>query len=780
MLKKSLFIKTIKITWAVFGIGLFFITMWILAIQEDFGGYFGGMPDLKELENPNSNVASEIYSADGILMGKYYRENRTPVPLTEISKNVTNALVATEDIRFREHSGIDLISLMRVFKGIITFELDGGGSTISQQLAKNLFNTRTKQYNGTWTTAENNKILRMGIIKFKEWMLSIKLERSYTKDEILYWYLNTVDFGRNAFGIKVAAKTYFDKEPIDLTIPEAATLVGMLKAPTYYNAIGNPKKSKFRRNVVFKQMEKYKYITPKERAILKEEPLVTNENYSEVDAHHNGLAPYFRTIVRNRIMKWCKDNGYDLFSDGLRIYTTIDSKMQQHAEGAVKEHMKELQGNFFKQWKGKNPWRDEYRKEIEGFLDKATRQTERYRLTKTKHKGDSTLIAQDMAKQMNKPIKMKVFDWNSKGYEKDSVMTPLDSIRYYKHFMHIGMMAMNPHDGQIKAWVGGINHKYFQFDHVRQGRRQPGSTFKPIVYAAAISEKKFHPCFQVTDVAKTFNLESGGTWTPKNSGGYTGQTMTLRQGLARSVNTIAAYLIGELGEKEGANKVIKYARSMGIEAPLDAVPALALGVSDVSVYEMVGAYGTFNNEGEWTEPIFITRIEDKNGRVIRDFSPKTKPALSKENANTMMYMLMGAGEERGGTALGLWKYKFRKAGVQIGGKTGTTQNYSDGWFMGMTKNLVVGTWVGGDDRSIHFNNFAYGQGSRMAMPAFGMFMDSLYMDSTITNYAMPKAKLVEKSKLSIDTNCGNYNRSGVADSLRELMPTRGKLEDDIM
>lgn len=780
MLKKAVFIKAVKITWAVFGVGLFFLTMWILAIQEDFGGYFGGMPDLKELENPNSNVASEIYSADGTLMGKYYRENRTPVKIDQISPNVINALVATEDIRFREHSGIDLISLMRVFKGIITFELDGGGSTISQQLAKNLFNTRTEQYNGDWTTPETNKVLRMGIIKFKEWMLAIKLERSYTKDEILYWYLNTVDFGRNAFGIKVAAKTYFDKEPIDLTLPEAATLVGMLKAPSYYNAIGNPDKSKFRRNVVFVQMEKYNYITAEERAILKEEPLVTNENYSEVDAHHNGTAPYFRTVVRNKVMEWCKENGYDLFADGLRIYTTIDSKMQQYAEGAVKEHMKELQANFFRQWKGKNPWTDEYGKEIEGFLERATRQTERYRITKIKHDGDSVLIAQDMAKQMIEPIKMRVFDWNSEGYEKDSVMTPLDSIKYYKHFMHIGMMAMDPHTGQIKAWVGGINHKHFQFDHVQQGRRQPGSTFKPIVYATAISEKKFHPCFQVTDVAKTFTLESGGTWTPKNSGGYTGQTMTLRQGLARSVNTIAAYLIGELGEKEGANKVIEYARRMGIEAPLDAVPALSLGVSDVSVYEMVGAYGTFNNEGNWTEPIFITRIEDKNGRILRDFSPKTRPAISKDDAATMMYMLMGAGEESGGTALGLWKYKFRKAGVQIAGKTGTTQNYSDGWFMGMTKNLVVGTWVGGDDRSIHFNNFAYGQGSRMAMPAYGMFMDSIYMDSTIRNYVMPKEPLVDRSKLSIETDCSKYNRSGVVDSLRELMPVRGKLEDDIM
>ncbi|AFM03262.1 membrane carboxypeptidase/penicillin-binding protein [Bernardetia litoralis DSM 6794] len=780
MLNKSLFIKIAKITWALFGVGLFFIALWIVAIQDDFGGYFGGMPDLKELENPNSNVASEIYSADGILMGKYYRENRTPVPLDEISPNVVNALIATEDIRFREHSGIDLISLMRVFRGIITFHLDGGGSTISQQLAKNLFNTRTKQYNGTWTTPDNSKILRMGIIKFKEWMLSVKLERSYTKDEILYWYLNTVDFGRNAFGIKVAAKTYFDREPIDLTLPEAATLVGMLKAPTAYNAIGNPERSKFRRNVVFKQMEKYKYITPEERTVLKEEPMVTNENFSEVDAHHNGLAPYLRTVVRNKVMRWCKDNDYDLFSDGLRIYTTIDSRMQKHAEGAVKEHMKELQGNFFDQWKGKNPWRDEYGKEIEGFLEKATRQTERYRLTKIKYDGDSTLIAQEMAKQMNESIKMKVFDWNSKGYEKDSVMTPLDSIKYYKHFMHIGMMVMDPHSGQIKAWVGGINHKHFQFDHVQQGRRQPGSTFKPIVYATAISEKKFHPCFQVTDVPKTFNLESGGTWTARNSGGYTGQTMTLRQGLARSVNTIAAYLIGELGEKEGANKVIKLARRMGIEAPLNPVPSLALGSSEVSVYEMVGAYSTFNNEGEWTEPIFITRIEDKNGRVLRYFSSKTKPALSKDDAATMMYMLMGAGEERGGTALGLWKYKFRKAGVQIAGKTGTTQNYSDGWFMGMTKNLVVGTWVGGDDRSIHFNNFAYGQGSRMAMPAYGMFMDSLYMDSTITDYVNPKEKLVDKSKLSIETDCGKYNRSDIDTLGRNLMPVRGKLEDDIM
>ncbi|MCC5944613.1 MAG: penicillin-binding protein, partial [Bernardetiaceae bacterium] len=438
---------------------------------------------------------------------------------------------------------------------------------------------------------------------------------------------------------------------------------------------------------------------------------------------------------------------------------TIDSRLQKYAEDATKEHMTKLQAEFFKAWDGKNPWRDERGREIEGFLDRLIKNSERYKALQETFGTDTVKIL----KEMEKPVKMKVFTWDNLKFEKDTVLSPIDSIRYYKHFLHIGMMAMNPNTGEVKAWVGGINHAHFQFDHVKQGRRQPGSTFKPIVYAAAISEKKFHPCYKVLDIPTTFTLPSGGTWTARNSGPYTSQEYTLRQALGRSINTIAAYLIKEVG----TGQVIKYARNMGITSPLDSVPALSLGVSDVSVYDLVGAYATFVNQGIWTEPKFIVKITDKNGKVLDIFSPRTKEVFSPQDAYTMTYMLRGSSEESGGTAGRLWRYDFRKNN-EVGGKTGTTQNYSDGWFVGFTKDLVTGVWVGGDSRSIHFQSYSQGQGSYLALPAFAEFYEKVYADSTL---GYEKGGFIKPNNMEVELNCSKYQRSA-SDSTHYVSPKR--------
>jgi penicillin-binding protein 1A len=743
---KNITPSVIKILWTSFLGGSSLFVLYIFLVSINFQNWFGEMPSLENLENPKSEEASELYTEDNVLLGKYFRENRTPIEFEKISLNLVNALVATEDSRFEEHSGIDLRGLMRVlFKTFLAGQSTaGGGSTLSQQLAKNLFSTRSSKYQGTMSNVPGLKTL---VVKTKEWITAIQLERSYTKTEIMTMYLNTVDFGSNAFGIQVAARTFFDRSPDSLNVNEAAMLVGLLKAPTMFSPVENPSYAIGRRNTVLDQMEKYGYLTTQQFDSLTKIPI--NLRYN-VENHNQGLATYFRSLSTNFLMGWCKERGLDLYSDGLRIYSTIDSRMQKYAEDAVSEHMKDLQKKFFQQWGKRNPWQDEKGKEIPNFIENAAKRTDRYRSLKQIYGKDTLAII----KEMKKKVKMSVFTWNNPSRQTDTMMSPYDSIKYYKHFLHTGFLAMDPHSGYIKAWVGGINHKNFKYDHVRQGKRQPGSTFKPIVYATAL-DLGYPPCYELPDLPVGFPTgdKDNSVWTPQNSDGkFSGEMFTLRRAMANSINSITANLI----RKVHPETVVEYAKRLGIVSPLDAVPALCLGVCDVSLFEMVGAYGTFANEGVYTEPFFITRIEDKNGNILQEFIPKTVEALNEETAYMMLYMLRGATEEKGGTALGLNQFNLLWQGGEIGGKTGTTQNYSDGWFIGVVPKLVAGAWVGGDDRCIHFRSMDLGQGARMAMPIWGLFMQKIFKDKSL---GIKQEAFAKPSKpLSVELDCKKYKK----------------------
>ncbi|MFN3403829.1 MAG: penicillin-binding protein 1A [Cytophagaceae bacterium] len=754
--------RTIIFFWISLVLSISGIALYVYLVSINFMNWFGPMPSLEILENPKSEVASELYTDDNVLLGKYFRENRTPIEFDQLSPNLVNALIATEDSRFDEHSGIDLRGLLRVFfKTIILRQKNaGGGSTLSQQLAKNLFETRGELYKGTLAGNRKVKVL---IDKTKEWITAIQIERSYTKKEILTMYLNTVDFGSNSFGIKVASKTFFDSSPDSLKIEEAAMLVGLLKAPSYYSPIYNPDTAIGRRNTVLSQMVKYGFLEPARFDSIKQLPITLQYN---VENHNKGLATYFRSVITSYLMAWCKERGMDLYSDGLKIYTTLDSRMQKYAEDAVREHMKDQQEKFFAHWKGRNPWADENGKEIKGFIDQAMKRSERYRQLKKVYGNDTIQIK----KIMNTPVKMRIFTYNG---EKDTVMSPVDSIKYYKHFLHTGFMAMDPHTGHIKAWVGGIDHKHFKYDHVKQGKRQPGSTFKPLVYASAI-DLGYSPCFELPDLPVTFPTgDENKTWTPQNSNGegFSGEMFSLRKAMANSINSITANLMKEVGPQT----VVNNARRMGIKSPLDPVPALCLGVSDVSVYELVGAYSTFVNKGFWTEPFYIKRIEDKNGNILQEFIPKTEEVFDEETAYLMVHMLKGATEEKGGTALGLNRYGLLWNGYDIGGKTGTTQNYSDGWFIGITPKLVAGAWVGGDDRCIHFRTMDLGQGARMAMPLWAMFIRKVFDDPTL---GLVKERFPMPEKLSVEINCNKFKEKHVqnADTLQQRVKQKLPME----
>ncbi|MFP4090667.1 MAG: penicillin-binding protein 1A [Cyclobacteriaceae bacterium] len=736
--------------WGAFGAFIILFPLYVISVSNDFLGLYGGLPSLEALENPKSDLSSELYSSDNVLLGKYYRENRSPVAYEELSPNLVNALIATEDFRFTEHSGIDLISLTRVawgvFKYVVTFgnsDLEGGGSTLSQQTAKNLYKTRTGDNEGPLMKIPG---LRMLIVKTKEWIVAVQLEKYYTKKEILAMYLNTAEFSSNSYGIKVAAKTFFNKYPADLTVEESATLIGMLKAATYYNPARNPENSKKRRNVVIGQMEKYGFINENEYDSLIAMPI---ELDFKVDSHTEGSATYFRSVLRGWLLEWANEHGYDLFEDGLRIYTTIDSRMQEHAEEAVKTHMKRQQALFFDHWKDRGaPWRDEDGKVLKDFIPVLAKRSDRYRSLERQYgRGNDSI---DIV--MNTPVDMTVFTWDNEDFEKDTVLSPLDSIKYMQHFLHAGFMSMDPHNGHVKAWVGGINYKHFKYDHVMQGKRQPGSTFKPFVYAAAI-DNGYSPCYEVVDAPVTFNVINDGeedTWTPKNAEGeYSGEQMTIRQAMAQSKNSITAFIMKRLGP----STVVDYARRLGITSNIEAVPSLALGGGgDVSVYEMVGAYSTFANHGTWTEPVFITRIEDKDGNMLYEHPVNTREALSEETAYLMLYMLRGTTEESGGTGRGI--PRELREGNEIGAKTGTTSNYSDGWFMGVTKDLVSGAWVGGDNRSVHFSTLALGQGARMAMPLWVEYMKRVYNDERLDYEKGPFER--PAGGINIEIDCGKY------------------------
>jgi len=736
--------KTIKYLWIAFVGGVVFFILFVWMVSVNFLGLYGSLPDFKALENPESELASELYSADGFLLGTYARENRSPVKYEELSSNLVQALIATEDVRFEDHSGIDMTAMLRVFvKSILLGQDAGGGSTLSQQTAKNLFKTRTDASQGVLSSIPG---LRMLIIKVKEWIVATQLEKAYTKDEILTLYLNTSEFGSNAYGIKTASGTFFNKLPSELAVQEAAVLVGLFKAPTYYSPVFNPDNSLRRRNTVLAQMVKNGSMGKSEFDSISQLPI---ELDYRVRNQNHGLATYFREIVKADLIKWSKENlksdgsAYDLFGDGLKIYVTLDSRMQRYAEEAVQEHMSVLQKEFYKEMGKRDPWIDENFQVIPNFIENAVKRTEAYRLLKVRYGDD----ADSINLKLNEKKKMRLFSWDG---ELDTLMSTMDSMRYYKKFLQTGFMSMDPETGHIKAWVGGIDHKYFKFDHVKQAKRQPGSTFKPFVYAAAI-ENGYSPCYSVVDQPVEVYIPGQPAWSPSNADGkFSYQKMTIRRAMAQSINSVTAYMMKKLSPRI----VIETARRLGITSDLEEVPSLALGVNDVSIFEMAGAFGTFVNKGEHTTPYYIDRIEDKNGNVIQQFTPRKKPAMSEEHAYLMLYMLRGGFEEQSGTSQGV-PYTLRE-GNELGGKTGTTQNASDGWYMGVSKDLVSGTWVGGDDRAIHFRSWIAGQGGRTARPIWVKFMSKVYDDKSLgyTKGPFPRPD----RPLSIEINCDLYEQ----------------------
>jgi penicillin-binding protein 1A len=703
---------------------LFFYTLGGLFLFFLFAswGLFGKMPSFEDLENPDSNLATEIISSDGVTLGKFYNENRTAIKYKDLPKSLVDALVSTEDERFYEHSGIDA---RRTFGAALKLGKDGGASTITQQLAKNLFH------------GEGSKFLPFRIVqKAKEWIIAIRLERQYTKQEIIALYLNQVDFVNGAVGIRSASKVYFSKEPRDLTVEESALLVGMLTNPSRFNPNRFPERALKRRNIVLGQLVRNKHLEESAKKILEKKPIKLNFH---PESHLDGTATYFREYLRDYMKNWVKENKkpdgeeYDIYGDGLKIYTTIDSKIQEHAEEAVLAHMKNLQEEFWIQQKGnKNaPFVNITDAETDKIIKQAMKNSERWRILKADEKTDEEIIA-----SFSKKTKMTVFTW--KG-ERDTIMTPLDSIRYYKHFLQAGLMSMEPQTGQVKAWVGGINYKYFQYDHVGQGARQVGSTFKPFVYATAIEQLGMSPCDTIID--GPFMIRKGRhhvteDWEPRNSDQKYRGMVTLKKALANSINTISAKLI----DKTGPEAVVELTKKLGVTTEIPVQPAIALGAVDITVQDMVAAYSTFANQGVYIKPQFISRIEDKNGAIIYEPVPESHDVLNKDVAFAVIKLLEGVTEggsgerlrtEGGGSGDNRWTgypYMFKNP---IAGKTGTTQNQSDGWFIGMVPNLVTGVWVGCEDRSARFKSITYGQGATAALPVWGYFMEKCYEDKDL-------------------------------------------------
>jgi penicillin-binding protein 1A len=716
--------------------GIRFVAIFILFIEFNFLWLFGYSPSLLELKNPRYTVASEVYAADGSLLGRYYRENRSPVDYKDLPTILVQALIATEDSRFYEHHGIDFYSILSSVYSTAKGD-KRGASTITQQLAKNLFKTRSKTSQGLIRFIPGVKTL---VYKVKEWITAVKLELLYSKDEIILMYLNTVGFGNNTYGIRVASKKYFSKEPIDLKIEEAALLVGMLKATSTFNPINNPEKAKDRRNTVLTQMQKLNFLSEEESARLQKKKLSLRIAKDDEDLSKDS---YIRNAVANYLAPWCEENDVDLYADGLKIYTTIDPVFQNHAERAMEEWMKTLQKRFNSHWEGEAPWRDENGIEIPNFLLNQAKRLPQYDQISKRYDGNADSI--DYA--LNKKHRMRVFTW--KG-EKDTTFSTYDSLAYYAKILHAGLFSLDPFTGHVKAYVGGINHNYFKYDHITQAKRQAGSTFKPFVYLTAL-ENGFDPCDKMTDKPVTITYEEDGetkTWSPKNSDwNFTGYEMSLRWAMGKSCNSITA----QLTEAVGWDKVVDAAKRLGIESPLKSVPSVGLGSNDVSVYEMVRAYGTFLNKGKKTEPLLVSKITDMDGTTIEEFTAKQEQVLSDEIAWLMLYMFKGGIEEPGGTSQALWEFDLWKKGNEIGGKTGTTSNHSDGWYIGITKDLVTGVWVGADDRSVHFRSSAYGEGSKTALPIYGKYMERLYRDpaSKITFGKFPKPE----KKITRDYYC---------------------------
>ncbi|WP_036151070.1 transglycosylase domain-containing protein [Maribacter forsetii] len=766
------FSKFILWFWILFASGIAIVALIFLSASW---GLFGELPPYEYLENPQTNLASQIISSDGNLLGKFYLDdNRTDVKFDELPDNLVNALIATEDARFKDHSGIDARGTVRAFAYLGS---KGGASTISQQLARQLFV-------GVRSRSKFDAVKQ----KIKEWVLAIRLERSYTKEEIISMYFNIYDFGNNADGIRSAARIYFGKEPKDLKVEESAMLVGMFKNSSLFNPMRREEMVKDRRDVVLAQMAKYDYITEVEKDSLQAMKMDINYN---PETHSVGLATYFRMYLQRFMKDWINKNPkpaigdepdkYNLYLDGLKIYTTIDSKMQANAEEAVNEHMTKLQAEFFHQnTPDRNktaPFLDITPEETKGIMERAMKNSDRWKIMKAAGKSEK-----EIRESFDKKTEMTVFDWKSPTKEKDTILTPRDSIRYYKAFLRTAMMSMEPQTGHVKAWVGGINYKHFQYDNVIQGARQAGSTFKPFVYAAAIDQLRLSPCETRPDTQYCIEAGKHGNmepWCPRNSNlKYSGNSYTLKKALANSVNTVTAQLIDEVGPKS----VVSMVRNLGLSGDILEVPSIALGTVDVNVYEMVGAYGAFANQGVYVKPVMVTRIENKDGTVLYEYVPETKDVLSKDVSYAILDLMKGVTQGGSGTRLrttgyNKWRPEYDKIITgypykltnPIAGKTGTTQNNSDGWFMGMVPNLVTGVWVGGEERAVHFKSITYGQGASMALPIWGLYMTKNYADEEL---GISKEDFERPSNMSIEIDCEKF-----AEGVKEDNDIEDDLED---
>ena len=699
------------------------IVVFLILVDINFLWLFGKSPGFKEIKNPVVCQASEVYTADSVLIGKFFSENRIPVEYSEVNPCFWKALVDTEDERFYSHHGIDIRGLFAAVKDAVLHHDARGASTITQQLAKNMFRVRTQYSTGLLGKIPGVKML---IMKSKEWIIATKLEMLYEKNDILTMYANTVDFGSNSFGINTACKTYFGTTPAKLTPDQAAVLVGMLKATTYYNPKLNPKNSKKRRNVVLDIMFRHGDLTKEALDTLSQREIKLD--YS-VEDNYDGKAMYFREAVAHELREWCKENGYDLYTSGLKIYTTLDSKLQEYAETSAQEQMKVLQKKFDDHWRGMDPWRDERHQVIENFIEDIAIRQPVYRYLDRKFDGNKDSI--DF--YLNKPHKVKLYDYENGTIEKE--ISTMDSIRHMVKFLHCSFVAMDPRNAHVLAWVGDLDFEWWKYDKVK-AMRQPGSTFKLFVYTEAMNQgmtptdtRVDEPfSMQVYDAQQKKDV----WWSPTNANGtFEMAAMPLKSAFARSVNSIAV----RLGQEVGTDNIVKTAKEMGINSPLHSTPALALGASDVNLLEMVNAYSTVAAGGMWHRPVLVTKILDKDDEIVFTVEDESKRAISERSAFFMQRMLQGGLTEHGGTSMNLWHYIQRSAQTtDFGGKTGTSNNHSDAWFMGVTPNVVTGAWVGGEYRCIHFRTGMLGQGSRTALPICGKFYELMFDDPRYDSY----------------------------------------------
>lgn len=734
-------------------IAAFFIYLGM--VDTNFLWLFGKSPGFSRIMNPETHQASEIYSADGKLIGKFFNENRTPVKFEDVNPTFWKVLVDTEDERFYKHHGIDFTGMLAAAKDMIVHHDARGASTITQQLAKNMFRVRTQYSTGLLGYIPGIKML---VMKSKEWIIATKLELVYDKKDILTMYANTVDFGSNAFGIKTACKTYFNTTPSELTLDQMAVLVGMLKATTYYNPRINPKNSLKRRNIVLSNMLRHSDINRAQYDSISAKPITLN--YS-VESNYDGKALYYREYLANYLKDWCEENDYDLYSSGLKIYTTLDSRMQEYAEQAAIKQMKIVQRNFKNHWGNEEPWQDENHKVIPGFIEGIAKKLPVYKYLSNRFENSPDSIDY----YLNKPHTVKLFDYE-KGFIEEQMST-MDSIRYMVHFMHCAFVAMEPQTGAVKAWVGDINFNTWKYDKVT-AMRQPGSTFKLFVYTEAMNQgltpcdKRRDEYFSMQVFDKKKNQEV--TWAPTNANGsFSGDSMALKSAFARSINSVAV----RLGQEMGISRIVETAHKMGIKSPLDATPALALGSSDINLLELANSYCTIANDGVHHEPVVVTRIVDKDGKVVYTAPTAEEQAIPYRSAFFMQQLLMGGLREPGGTSMSFGGYLGDTyKDTDWGGKTGTSNNHSDAWFMGVSPKLVVGAWVGGEYRCIHFRTGALGQGSRTALPICGYFVQALLSDPNFKQYHAKFGKPKDDAILSSMYNCASYYSHSKRDTLQ--------------